>query len=240
MKNSKVLDQIRALMSKTVENGATESEMEQAMIMARKLMAKHQIDENEIVMSKNDIKLDSVLSSSIGEESANWQWDLLVAIGDGYNVRVLRKKAFQNTGYRENYFWRLIGFSEDVEVVKSTFEILVPFVRNLYKVRYSEYKKTTDSPIRYGVFVRNYIVGFTAGLQQKLVASKREIFSIAEEAQKYELMVVKKDALIEDYVKENLRVGKSVTTNRTRDVNYEAQMTGFNDGKTAEDKKQLH
>lgn len=43
MKESKILDKIRALMAKTIENGASENEMEQALIMARNLMAKQRL-----------------------------------------------------------------------------------------------------------------------------------------------------------------------------------------------------
>lgn len=231
--NTKVLDKIRALFAKTTENGASESEMEQALIAARKLMAKYSIDESEVVMSKDDISEELIEESNVGEEHKMWQWDLLDVIGKGYNCKVTRKGGAK-------YFWRVTGFTEDKMIVKAIFEAIVPQVRALYKRRYKDYKSTTENPVSYGVFVRNYIVGFTSGLQSKLEKSKKDIFQLPEESAQYQLIVVKKDALVDEYLADKFKTMNAAKTNFNKDINSKVQMIGYNDGAVAEDKKQLH
>ncbi len=209
--SNKVLDKIRALLAKTTENGASENEMEQALIMARKLMAQHSIEESDIFMSKDDISEELIKESNIGEEHKMWQWDLLITIGEGYNCSVTRAGKVK-------YFWRITGFTEDKIVVKTIFETIVPQIRALYKRRYKDYKATADFPISYGVFVRNYIVGFNSGLASKLAKSKKEIFQIPEQAAQYALIEVKKDALVDEYMADKFKNMGKVKTNHNKDL----------------------
>lgn len=50
-----IKDKIEKLLRQTVENGATEAEAQSALLLARKLMLKHKIDEKDIDMNDNDI-----------------------------------------------------------------------------------------------------------------------------------------------------------------------------------------
>ena len=50
-----VKDKIEKLLQHTVENGATESEAQNALLLARKLMLKYKIDKKDIYKSSNEI-----------------------------------------------------------------------------------------------------------------------------------------------------------------------------------------
>ena len=50
-----IKDKIEKLLRQTIENGATESEAQNALLLARKLMLKYKIDKKDIIKNENDI-----------------------------------------------------------------------------------------------------------------------------------------------------------------------------------------
>lgn len=261
--NQEILNKVRALLNKTIENGATESEMESALKLAQKLMAKHNIDQSEINVSTLDINVESVSKDWVYGERQGWNWLLLIAIASGFNCKVIKANKFENEkSFKLVDFYEIVGFYDDRKMVKDLFEITVPVIRNLYKKRYKEYvsnfgkqnnfesldtklakllfDQPTDKPISFKRFLTSYIDGFVSGLKERLQQDRKEIFQISEEAMEYELMVVKKDALIDEVV-EDLTKGKTKNANGPkRDINFEALLIGKEDGKQNNNKKQIH
>lgn len=228
----KILDRIRALLAKTVENGATESEMEEACKMAQRLMIKHNIDQSELIMSVNDISETLIENAFKHGEAKFWIWDLLVIIGKGYNCKVLRK------GYTDHYFWKILGFDQDRKMVQGMYETCLPLIRNLIKKRYEESGKKTSK----GIFTRSYIEGFLYGLDLKLQRDKEEYLRF-EDKTKYELIVIKKDDLINDWIdreRNGVPLPKAKSSPRERQTDEDALLQGYKDGKEENYNQKLH
>lgn len=225
----KILDKVRKLLALSEDQGASEGEIENALRMAQQLMMKHNIDSGEINISPLDIGEDLIDSHFKHGEAKFWLWNLLTIIGKGHNCTVFKK------GYKDNYFYRIVGFNEDRIIVKSLFEATYPLIRNLYNQRWKESSKNTSK----GIFIRSYIDGFLLGLNRKLQADKKEFLKIDSEAKKYELIVVKKDDLIEDYIKETTKKTKE-EKGRSRDINSDAFYQGVDDGSETSMNKKLH
>lgn len=236
----KILEKVRALLSKTIENGATESEVEAALKMAQKLIVKYNIDQSELLMSENDISITLIENAFKHGEAKFWIWDLLEIIGKGYNCVVLRK------GYTDHYFWKIISFDQDRKMVVGMYETCLPLIRNLVKKRFEEkdaldlvyHRKRTSK----GIFTRSYIEGFLVGLNMKLQKDKEEYLKL-EDKTKYELIVIKKDDLIEAW-REIDREGRPKTfansNPRERQVDEIAQLQGYQDGKEESYNQKLH
>lgn len=232
--NSKVLNKVRNLLNKNTENGASEAEAENALILAQKLMAKHNISQEEIFISKNDIDFGSVLNQRQGHEKINFQWDLLKIISNGHNCKTLKNTKFNPETYSNEIVYRVYGFPEDREIVIELFKIVLPVIRNLKNQRRREYKKecslNNKKMICESTFCKSYMEGFLCGLNQKLQKAKKEIFLIAEESMKYELMVVKKDALLADFISEEVKP-KQVNPAGLKNIDPSSFNKGLQDGK---------
>jgi len=236
---SKILDQIRKLLNVTSENGATKGEIENALVLAQRLMQKHNIDQSELFISINDIDQTLIENKFKHGEAKFWIWDLLCIIGKGYNCTVLRK------GYTDNYFWKIVGFDDDRKMVVNLYESILPLIRNLVKQRF-EYQRAVQLAghgklTSKGIFTRSYIEGFLVGLNLRLQNDKEEYLKF-EDKTKYELIVIKKDDLILDWI-DRERKGKPLKTAsanpRERQEDKNALYLGYNDGVTENLNKEL-
>lgn len=240
---SKILSKVRALLNKNLENGATESEAEQALILAQRLMAKHNISKEEIFISANDISFEKVLNERQGHEKANFQWDLLKVISKGYNCKALRNTKFSLETYKNEVSYQIYGFPEDRQIVIELFKIVLPIIRNLKNQRRREYKKECSligkKPVCESTFCKSYMEGFLSGLNQKLQKAKKEIFQIEQESMKYELMIVKKDALLADYIEEQIKP-RQVNPAGLKNIDLKSYSKGLEDGKEENMNKKLN
>lgn len=229
-----ILDKVRKLLALANDAEASEGEIENALKMAEKLMIKHNIDRGEIEMSPLDIAITIIPNEHFHEESVFWLWDLLQIIGDGYNCKVYK------SGYIHNYFYKIVGFNEDREVVFNLYNKILPMIRALYVVRYQEYLKSTKgAKLNKGKFVRSYIAGFLNGLKDKLQANRKEVLSLeADNKAMYQLMVVKKDTLLVEFIKEELNL--KVVKVKKADIDPLTYYKGVQDGKEESYQDKLH
>lgn len=243
-RRNEVLEKVRKLMAKTADNGATEAEAEQAMKMAQRLMLQYNIENDDIQISSLDIAelvLDNTFKS---HEYKYWFWDVLNIIAESYGCKVIKSWVPVTGSY-----YRIIGDKTDRQFIKNQFETIYPIIREIEKTRYQQrlkdvineleelsisesYKKILlkeNMPSRKMHF-RSYYKGFLNGLRAKLKADKNEFFKVeASSKAKYELMVVKKEELVEDYIKENMKKLKQQVTRKV-ELDGDAYWNGHSDG----------
>lgn len=221
---SVILNKIRKLLAVTVENGATVGEVENAAQMAQILMAKHQIAQGDLIVSKDDITEYAFDDLRVSYEYQNYIWDLLGVIGCGYSCRVTRFKKYHPVKERMVYVFNIIGFPEDVEVVKSMTETLVPIIRTIGRDKTNKFK-----PVNKNKFYNSYLNGFLIGLKSKLELSKKEKLTLTDaEHQTYAMIAVKKTDLIQEHMH-----AKKLKTVKLREATPDmiAVKEGFLDGK---------
>lgn len=218
-KRNEMLEKVRKLMAKTVENGATEAEAELAMKKAQRLMLQYNIENDDIQISVLDIAELELDNEFKGHEYKYWFWDVLNVIADSYGCQVIKSWVPVTGSY-----YRIIGDKTDRQMIKSQFEMVYPVIREIEKDRYKNrllevtkmiddattnpfYKKVLlkeNMPSR-KIHFRSYYKGFLRGLKQKLDADKEEFFKVEQSSKaKYELMVIKKEELVNNYVKESI------------------------------------
>lgn len=251
-KKEQVLEKIRKLLALADDAGASEGEVENALKMAQRLMIKHQIEEDEIEISIDDIGEEFVEQNWVAGERKYFAWDVLCAIGKRYSVQVIKR------GNTTNFKYRVIGDRTSRKITIDTFQKLMPFIRALAKQRYKEYEsKSADlsllSPLlrmmagEFGLsekvtwkkFLPNYMAGYLQGLDEKLQRDLENDNISDEEKSKWGLIVVKKDALVEQYIKDTTKDLKSQKSTTAKNVD-EITHVGYQDGKEQNATERLH
>ena len=192
------IEKVRKLMEFSEEYGATEGEIENALKAAQKLMLKHGLEEGDIEKTVNDINITVVEDTwKKGTESKLFQYDLLNTIAQSFSCRVVR--VILGGGRSE---FHIVGLKEDRENTLAIFEMTLPQVRVLTKRRYKE----LDNELSAVKFTIAYQTGFLIGLREKLEEDKQ---SIIKSDKGVALMVVKKDDLIEEFITEQMKIGRA-------------------------------
>lgn len=228
-KKSAVIEKVRKLMEFSLENGATEGEIENALKLAQRLMIKHNLEQGDIGMTELDIAETTVQSTwKDGMEAKSFEQHLLGILASPYGCRVIRTCLPNGTSY-----FRILGFQQDREAVFASFNSVLVQVRNLTKTRYKE----SDRALSLFKFTTSYQIGFMQGLKSKLAADKEEYLKLEDKAA-WGLIVVKKDALIDNYIKENLNVRTS--NSRGSSIDPSTYNKGKQDGSQSSGTLQLH
>jgi len=172
-KKQTIVERIRKIMETA---GRTEAELLAAQNLCQKLMMKYNIDKNDVFVSDGDIGIIEVENTFEGHETRYWTWDLLCRIGGPYNVQVIRSQRYRPITFEKYEVYRLIGSTEDREIVKTIFENILPVIRASRKLRWKEYCKRTpkDQQIKAATFAKSYFNGYGAGLYHKLKDEREE------------------------------------------------------------------
>lgn len=240
-KQLEAIDKVRKLQEFTLENGATESEIENAMKLAQRLMIKHNLEQGDIEIGFNDINVTKIKSTWEGKwinlEIRAYEWQLLQMLSRIYNCQTLRTREITEyelwiKGIKYIDSFKVVGLPEDREMVVQIFENILPQIRELMLVRY----KQSDKSISQFKFNSSYQIGFCEGLESRLQSDK-EMFFTEEEKKSWGLIVVKKDTLIENYIKEEIKP-KEVKTKQVL-LDEEAYQQGLEDGSEKNLNKQI-
>lgn len=175
-----IVERIRKIMETA---GRTEAEMLTAQNLCQKLMLRYNIDNAEIFVSDGDIGILEVENTFEGHETRYWTWDLLCRIGSPYNVEVIRTERSRPITFEKYEVYRLIGSTEDRQIVKSIFENILPVIRASRKLRWKEYTKRIPKKERVlpATFAKSYFNGYGFGLFDKLKADREDFFRSMDE-----------------------------------------------------------
>ncbi|QYS89144.1 DUF2786 domain-containing protein [Flavobacterium davisii] len=226
---SKILTKIRKLLAKANCGASSESEVETCLKLAQKLMMQHNLDKSDVEIHISDINKEVVYSDLwkyFKYKTANFEWNLLDTIAEGYNCRV-----FQGVSYDFDAIdWRstkrtklsIVGTFENRMIAKELYQSCVEIFLNLSEIRYNEYKILKKNTLtrqlnEFGMtknitiqwleksklmsskktFITSYLIGCTKGIQKYLEEQRKEILAIDDNASKWGLIVLKNDELIE-------------------------------------------
>ena len=219
---SKVLDKIRKLLSRTEARGASENEARVAMAKAQELMTRHNIDSALLRMEAGEEGRRAIdVTKGLYElpKSLNPADVLILSLLQShFNVRVILMSGHRKTPVD------IIGASEDVDFALYA----LTFLRETFFRCWNEFKKTAWNPDR-----ASYYRGLRDGIDAELTAAKKRAEeSYAEDDRNtYARVVVDQDAAITRYVEENY--GKVRTRRqRRRRVDSTSYFAGETKGRT--------
>lgn len=227
-KDLTVIEKVRKLLEFSIENGATESEVENAIKLAQRLMMKHNLEERDIKDEKGQINFSIIESTwKDGMEAKSFEIRLLNIICRINSCQaIIFERDIVKKPWVEEYY-KVCGETVDREVVIMTYLSILPQIRSITKKRYKE----SDKSLSQFRFTTSYQSGFLVGLSQKLDSDKESFLNMSLQQTKrdsYELIVVKKNALVQEYLDLNMKL-KTVKS-RGSILDKKAYSQGIEDG----------
>ena len=212
MCDNSILNKIKHLLNKTVENGCTEAEALSALTTARKLMLKHKLEEKDIL--KEDDK--EIVKMELNNYNTTIPWIYMLIDVFTKNFGVLKYITTRGKIHRVTLF----GFKTDVECVIEIINCAYEIAEEKAEKYAREYRDIfgTAKGIKYSWFN-----GFVAGIQAKYEEQNKQ--------EKYALMIqVDKEVqtnfsnFTKDFVQKE-RVIKNKSTSA------HAELNGYTEGK---------
>lgn len=199
-KNEKIKKKIKALLSKTTDNGATREEMESSLKKANELML-------EFFITEHDLKDVEIIKKCIKKE--------VPLIKSGYDLSLFY--PFLAKLFDCEYFYNsrrivFFGFEQDTEMCDYFYNLIVKACLNETK----EYKKTAEydylTKFRHGKsLIASFIKGYLLEVSEKMETMYKDRKSNIPES--YGLMVIEKENQVNEQFKAlNIKI-KSTSTN---------------------------
>lgn len=187
-------------------------ESHSAMLLAQRLMAKHNFTASDIV--ENDVIKKTGKSYSKARRIAWWQLNLGNIVAENF-----RCYSF----YAEGRYVGFVGLEEDVKIALEVFD----FASNAIKHHSSQYllqNKARRTRRHANALKNDYIFGFLNGLRDK--------FEEQVESESLALVLVKDELAVRAFEEMKTKPGKQRTINISGDD--EAKQRGYVDGKNLE------
>ena len=213
----KIIDKIKTLLNKTVENGCTEEEAKAALLMARKLMIKYKLNENDIKDSNEDNIIKQELQYNC---NVFWIHSLLKVFLNNFGIMhfMINKN--------EELHCVLFGIKVDVDCVRTLMNCAYDYV-NMTSKKYSD-EYTELFGIKDDTIETSFKMGFINGLEAKYEEQNKQLTN--EEA----LMTIpNKDVQNEfdNFTKEFEELELDFTEQVNNNADFLAMEAGYNAGR---------
>jgi len=192
-------ERLRKFQAVIDDPGASEGEINNATAMMNKLLLKHNLDKGAIDLSYHDVDKGGVPTDSSKNEGP-WERRLAQTLAK-YNLCM--SYLDENGKSAHSGTIQVLGTEDNVELVLEQFSILRTKFRAMAKVRVKEAKAEAYGKFNPNKWKRDYLKGSVIGLADRLESQKSDLGTDSGE---YGLMVVKHNAIVQDYVDRNLNL----------------------------------
>lgn len=163
-KKETILEKINKLLAQTEDRGCTKGEANTAFEMARKLMLKYKIEENELNKDKTDKDIEKVEIKM--NFTIKWYNHLISVLAKNFGILY-----YYNNYGKKNRTCMLYGFKNDINCVKDLFEHMVNFADYNASKYATNYRRDNGS----AKGIKNaYFVGFINGIEDKYEKQNQE------------------------------------------------------------------
>lgn len=210
--NNKVIEKINNLLKINKENGANENEVQNAMLLAQKLMYKHDITESDLEVEETEGN--DIIESFIDEKFNRYGTKsiralLLIAIAQNFRCEVVEKYKL-NKKKKVAKALTFVGKRADAEMATMLFNASFYIMESKAQ---SIYKKTGERD-KY----TSYCHGFIYGLKKKFDDQKKE----------YGLVVVKPQKELDEFFEDQNIETEAIKPKQTTDT--ESYCNGYKAG----------
>jgi len=217
---SNIINKIRALLSKTVENGCTEAEAMSALSLAQTMMDAYDVSEADL----NEIKQESAIKETMNDmrDPHHIRSYICVAISKFTHTKVWRHK-FKSQKYKYNF----VGLRADVDFAIWLTETLTMFVQKELKNYIWSNGYTSLHPSEKRVVINGFVFGCCGRITQRLM----ELVGNATASANKNALIIIQNALIEKKMQE-----LGVKLRKPRDRGSKINDDSYSAGKNAGDK----
>jgi hypothetical protein len=188
-KREKLIDQIKALLSKTTERGATQAEMEAALDKASAVMDAYDITDEEVQLTKAEAATMHADPPDL-QDPHNIKWRMTAYVGEFCNVQIYRSR--HQTGLK------CIGMPSDISYAMFLLDTLADFV---HAELYGHLIGCCAPKGERRTIIRSFVEACTTRINSRL-DELGERSKVARTSNGRELVVVK-DAAIKAYMKDH-------------------------------------
>jgi hypothetical protein len=184
-----IIDKIKALLSKTKENGCTEEEELSALAKARAWIDAHEISNDELQLSREEKAILYDESEADARDTHKIKWQLCFGVERYCNVRIYRDHSKAGLSF--------VGFKSDIDFATWLLDHLSDFVHHalfefLIDCLAPEGKERKEE-------IRGFVIGCTGRLRARLIEMCDK--SKTERTTNGKALVVIKDQAIRDLMK---------------------------------------
>lgn len=162
MTKETVVEKVRKMLALAHDKGATENESQSAMLMAQRLMAKHNITVSDVDVEDDEKE---VVHENVTEIQRTIWWKKSLASVIGGNFRCITYTQRYGNGKSSIVF---LGLKEDVEIAKEVFAFAIDSIQH-YANKYVR-KISNEGYSTSGVrndFMRGYIQGLNKQFEEQ-------------------------------------------------------------------------
>ena len=154
-----IIEKIKAMLSKTTENGCTEEEALAALAMARAWIDAHEITDGELQLSREEKAILHHESEADARDPHKIKWRLSLAVERYCNVRIYRDSSKAGLTFA--------GFKSDIDFATWLLDHLADFVHDalfefLLDCLAPEGKERKQE-------IRGFVIGCTEGISARLI-----------------------------------------------------------------------
>lgn len=165
LRKEKIKSKIKALLSKTTENGATKEEMESALSKANQLMTDFFIEENKL----NDDLKDKLISKSVEMVKAKYKFQIFYS-----SLALLFDcKVYYNRSSRKITFF---GHEQDVDLCVYFYEVITKATLKAKEdyLRSNDYKLNKKLGYHGKTLTSSFVKGFLVSISNKMQEMYKE------------------------------------------------------------------
>ena len=210
--DNKIIEKIQNLLELAYD-APNDEEGQTALLMAQKLMVKHNLSMNDLTNSKTQ--------KNIGETIGTWEyrlpwWQEKLAgiLGENFRCKTIRRRLPED-GITQIIFF---GYQSDAEFCSKVYEGALLYLKYRLKRLFP-----TVSRARWKDYKKSYLLGFLNGIDQRFQDQ-------AQSSEEFGLMVKIPAEVLEE---QHRRMGSlnNRTINVKVDIDYEAYIAGFENAK---------
>jgi hypothetical protein len=177
---------IKALLSKTTENGCTEGEMLSALAKARALIDAYEITNDELQLSREEKAILHTESEADARDTHGIKWQFGLSVAQYCNVEIYRDSSKAGLTF--------VGFKSDIDFARWLIDHLADFVHNAL------FEFLLDCLAPEGKERKQEIRGFVSGCCERINTRLTELCakSKTERTNSHNALVVIKDQAIKD------------------------------------------
>ena len=207
--SEKIIKKIKNLMELAQDNPSDE-EGQSALLMAQKLMLKHDIHLSQVEVDDEPEKFETGLAlGKAGKRVAWWEKDMAVLIADNFRCYVIK----QRNSYLRTSEILFFGEKEDSSTAAKVYEAALMYLR--YRLK----RLPNKSP----EFKNSYLMGFILSLGERF----------QKQVEEFGLMIIPKKEVLEDLHKEFTNLSKANTKRPDAGFDQEGYDLGKEQGASA-------
>jgi hypothetical protein len=211
-KRDSIIDKIKALLAKTVENGATEAEMLVALDKAAAMQDAYDVTDEELAIAKNEVVMQHADPPDL-KDPHSIKWRLGYGVAEFGGVKIFRS--------RHESGLKCIGKPSDVQFAMWLLDTLADFV---FAELYAHLIGCLAPPSERRTIIRSFVYAACDRINDRLLALV-ERSKAARTSNGRELVVIK-DAAIKAFLKEHDIHLRTTCSYSSPNINAAAQAAG--------------